>query len=82
MAAYICGLAHMQKRERMSLEQSWKEMIERMRTNGQDDAYRWIVAGQRVVDLHNEGINDGHQIRFVSFVELDDFSIEVDQSLD
>ena len=72
----------MQKREQMSLEQSWKEMIERIRANGQDDAYRWIMAGQRVVNLHNKGTNDGHQICCVSFVKLDDFSIEVDQNLD
>ena len=73
MGALICGLGHMQKRERMSLEGSWKREIENMRRNGQHDAYHWIMSGQRLVGIHNGGASIQHQIRCVSYVEQDNF---------
>jgi hypothetical protein len=43
-----------------------------MRLIGQDSSYRWIMAGKRVVDLHNSGVsNVDEHIRFVCHVMLD-----------
>ena len=72
LSAYICGLSHMQRRERESLERSWKDIVQDMRLIGQDSSYRWIMAGKRVVDLHNSGVsNVDEHIRFVCHVMLD-----------
>ena len=48
MVAYICGMAHMTTRGRMSLERSWKEEVRSLQPRGTDDVYLWIMAGERV----------------------------------
>ena len=72
IGAYICGLAHMRKMERMILERSWQELVHNMQIRGHDNSYLWIMAGRRVVELYNAGTNDedGH-ICFVILVTAD-----------
>ena len=64
VAAYICGLSHMSTRERMSLERSWKLLIEDMRTRGIDDSYAWIDAGARIVETYNNRYDIDERIIF------------------
>ena len=64
VAAYICGLSHMATRERMSLERSWKLLIEDMRTRGIDDSYAWIDAGARIVEGYNNRYDIDERIIF------------------
>ena len=58
LAAYICGMAHMTTRGRMSLERSWKEEVRSMQQRGMDDVFLWIMAGERVAEIHNSGCVD------------------------
>ena len=38
VAAYICGLGHMTKIERMSLEQRWKNLVQNLQIHGHYDS--------------------------------------------
>ena len=51
----------------MSLERAWKEMVQNLRSRGQDSSYHWIMAGRGIVNLYNSGTDDENQhIRFVT----------------
>ena len=58
VGGYICGLSHMNRIERMSLEQSWKVMVQDMKNRGNNESYAWIMSGERVVDIYNRGSDD------------------------
>eukprot|EP00956_Cyclotella_meneghiniana_P013297 scaffold19129_cov55-Cyclotella_meneghiniana.AAC.1 len=59
IGSYICGLSHMNKTERESLEDNWKQRIRIMiEREGINNPYAWILAGAHVVESHNEGCND------------------------
>ena len=72
LAAYICGLAHMGRRERMSLERAWKELVRRQQLCGRDVVYDRVMCGERVVQIHNNGcaFEEDH-IRFVPMITAD-----------
>ena len=73
IGAYICGLAHMNRIERMCLEQDWKMMVQRMISRGINESYSWIMSGERVVDIYNRGTdNDAEHIRFVCHVTAEE----------
>ena len=66
IGAYIYGLAHMNRIERMSLERDWKMMVQRMISRSINESYSWIMSGKRVVDIFNRGTDDdAEHIRFV-----------------
>ena len=49
VSAFICGLSHMNRQERMSLERRWKIHVEEMQQQGQQDSWSWINVGQPLV---------------------------------
>jgi predicted GIY-YIG superfamily endonuclease len=53
VAAFICGLSHMDKEGRMSLERRWKLLVDDLRRRGRDDLFSWVSAGARVVEYYN-----------------------------
>ena len=65
IAAFICGLSHMTKSKRMSLERRWKLLVENLRRRGQDNAFSWFNAGARVVEEYNSRDDVEESIRFV-----------------
>ena len=69
LVSYMCGLAHMRTRERMSLERTWQGEVQRQQHRGNDDVYSWITSGAYVVQTHNSGcaVEEDH-IRFVPMV--------------
>ena len=69
LVSYVCGLAHMRTRERMSLERTWQGEVQRQQHRGNDDVYSWITSGAYVVQTHNSGcaVEEDH-IRFVPMV--------------
>ena len=72
LVSYMCGLAHMRTRERMSLERTWQGEVQRQRHRGKGDVYSWITAGAYVVQTHNSdcAVEEDH-IRFVLMVSPD-----------
>ena len=56
VAAFICGLSHMNTRERMGLEGSWKFSIQDLQQRGYNDTFTWINAGENIVQNYNNGI--------------------------
>ncbi len=53
VAAYICGMPHIDKRGRECLEQRWKKFILESKSRGKIDVFTWILLGERVVELYN-----------------------------
>ena len=70
VAAYICGLSHMNTIERMSLERRWKRLVEELIRTGHDDSFSWINAGARIVEDYNSGDVD-ERIRFVRCISAE-----------
>ena len=70
VASYICGLSHMNKVHRMSLERSWKLYIQDLTIRGIHDTYSRIKVGQHVMEFYN-ALNTNNQIRFVICVALE-----------
>lgn len=70
VAAFICGLAHMNKSERMSLERRWKLYVEELQQRGQQDSWSWINIGEYLVQMYNSGSNS-EKIRFIRLVTSD-----------
>ena len=69
IGGYICGLSHMNRIERMSLEQNWKVLIQNLRNRGINESFAWIMSGKEVVDTYNRGReDDSEHIRFVCHV--------------
>ena len=58
VAAYICGLSHMDKRGREGLEHKWKEHIVEEKRRGMMDVYTWVLQGDRVVQSYNDYQHD------------------------
>lgn len=67
LAGFICGLGHMTKIERMSLERSWKLAVEDSRRSGRGD-------GARVVEEYNGRYDTVEDIRFVRCVDPESVS--------
>ena len=65
VAAYICGLSHMNMSERMSLERQWKYLVENLRRRGQDYVFSWINAGSQIVEDYNSRDDMNENIRFI-----------------
>jgi predicted GIY-YIG superfamily endonuclease len=66
VAAYICGLSHMDKRGREGLEHKWKEHILEEKRRGMTDVYTWVLQGDRVVQSYNDyHLNKENHIRLV-----------------
>ena len=70
VGSYICGLSHLNRIERMSLERQWKIFVQNLRLRGRDDSFSWINAGEHVIDTYNNQ-NIDHHIRFVRCVSID-----------
>ena len=68
VAAYICGLSHMKRTERMSLVHRWKMSIQSLQTRGYTDAFTWINSGADIVEMYNNGDSEDiiHYIRLIS----------------
>ena len=65
VAAYICGLSHMDKTQRESLERQWKLYNRGTLASGLRDLGSRIEQGQRIVNEYNETCDVNEQIRFV-----------------
>ena len=65
VAAYICGLSHMDKTQRESLERQWKLYNKGTLASGLRDLGSRIEQGQRIVNEYNETCDINEQIRFV-----------------
>ena len=70
VASYICGLSHMNKVHRTSLERRWKTYIQYLCFRGRYDSFYWINAEKYVVETYNDG-NSNNQIRFIICVTLE-----------
>ena len=70
VAAFICGLAHMNRQERMGMERRWKLHVEEMQQRGQQNSWSWINIGEHLVQMYNSGSNT-ENIRFVRLITLD-----------
>jgi hypothetical protein len=53
VAGYICGMQHIDKRGRKSLEQRWKKFILESKSWGKIDVFTWVLLGERVVESYN-----------------------------
>ena len=69
VAAYICGLGHMTKVERMSLERRWKVHVQNLRISGHYESISWINIGSHIVEMYNSG-NAIDKIRYVGLVSV------------
>jgi len=66
VAAYICGMPHIDKRGRESLEQRWKKFIIESKSRGEIDVFTWVLLGERVVELYNAyQVDEEKHIRLV-----------------
>ena len=68
VAAYICGLGHMSKIERMGLERRWKLLVEDLQRRGHHESFSWINIGCHIAEMYNSGcpIDKIRYIRLVS----------------
>ncbi len=53
VAAYICGMPHIDKRGRECLEQRCKKFILESKSRGKINVFTWILLGERVVESYN-----------------------------
>ena len=67
VAAYICGLSHLSRIDRLSLERRWKNIVEDLKIRGYNDTLSWIKAGSRIVEMYNSS-NQDDKINFVCLV--------------
>ena len=66
VAAYICGMPHIDKRGRESLEQRWKKFIVESKSRGEIDVFTWVLLGERVVESYNAyQVDEEKHIRLV-----------------
>ena len=71
VAAYICGLSHMNTSERMSLERRWKILVEELHRRGQENVFSWINVGSRIVEEYNIRDNVDEHIRFIRCISAE-----------
>ena len=67
VAAYICGLNGMSKRDRISLEGRWKSKVQELQRRGYNDSFSWINAGLDIVRMYNVG-QDNNKIHYVRLI--------------
>ena len=67
VAAYICGLSHLSRIERLSMERRWKNLVEDLKIRGYNDTLSWINAGSRIVEMYNNS-NQDNKINFIRLV--------------
>jgi hypothetical protein len=66
VAGYICGMPHIDKRGRKSLEQRWKKFILESKSRGEIDVFTWVLVGECVVELYNAyQVDEEKHIRLV-----------------
>jgi len=66
VAAYMCGMPHIDKRGRESLEQRWKKFIVESKSRGEIDVFTWVLLGERVVESYNAyQVDEEKHIRLV-----------------
>ncbi len=53
VAAYICGMPHIDKRDCKCLEQRWKKFILESKSRGEIDVFTWVLLGERVMESYN-----------------------------
>jgi hypothetical protein len=53
VAAYICGMPHIDKRGCKCLEQRWKKFILESKSRGEIDVFTWVLLGEHVVESYN-----------------------------
>jgi hypothetical protein len=53
VAAYICGMPHIDKWGRETLEQRWKKFILESMSRGEINVFTWVLLGERVVESYN-----------------------------
>jgi len=63
--AYICGLSHMNRNQRMYLESEWKRYVRLVMSQGRTDLMTRIEQGRRVVENYNSQHPKNIHIRFV-----------------
>ena len=68
VVAYIGGMSHMNKAERESIEQNWKNLNKREISNGRGGILHRIEQGKRIVDQYNRSCE--HKEDRIFFVEL------------
>ena len=68
VAAFICGLIGMSRRDRMSLENRWKLKVQELKRRGYHDTFSWINAGSDIVRMYNVGQQTDkiHYVRLIS----------------
>ena len=69
VAAYICGMSHMEKVDREAIEQKWKYYNRGAIAHGQRDIMARIDQGYRVVSEYNEDHSEEEHIRLVVTIE-------------
>ena len=74
VAAYICGLSHMNMSERISLERQWKVLVEDLLRRGHNCVFSWINAGSQIVESYNSYDDVNVNIRFVHCISSEDNS--------
>ena len=72
IAAYISGLSHMTRSERMELEQRWKDLVLYSVHHGVHTVWAKIEAGRQVVEDHNRKQKDPQF--YISLVETISYS--------
>ena len=69
VVAYICGLSHFTKVERMSLERKWKISVQQLQQQGYNSIPTWVDAGSQIVNQYNL-LNQNLCIRFVKCISM------------
>ena len=69
VAAYICGMPHIDKRGRKCLKQKWKKFILESKSQGKIDVFTWVLLGERVVELYTAyQVDEEKHIRLVIII--------------
>ena len=68
VAAYICGLSHMEKADREALEHRWKVYNRESIRNGRRSIDSRIDQGRRIVEEYNQDCHEEERIRLVKTI--------------
>jgi hypothetical protein len=66
IAAYICGMPHIDKKGHKNPEQRWKKFILESKSQGEIDVFTWVLLGECVVESYNAyQVDEEKHIRLV-----------------
>ncbi len=68
VGAYMTGMGHLSKKQRMSLEFQWKDKNQASVRNGNHSIEQYIENGRRVVQEYNGTISESHPEHIIKYI--------------